>query len=193
MNTDGQETCPLPEDPVLAELASTLNQTGAWCKVFDSEYRVVYMTDEGRLTYGGLAEMVPVPLGAYIFGPKFVDSMLSWPGADWKIDAARQLFTALGPWALGDAPGGRDELRQMIDPRLRDIVDGLLPAQDSTAITFALSGFSMGVKASFEVKHHSKARRRSGSAPRSSPRQPSTPRSRPVGAASARRSAYQLA
>jgi class 3 adenylate cyclase len=112
------------------------------------------MTDEGRLTYGGLVEMIPVPLGAYVFGVEFVDAMLSWPGAGWRIDAARELFTALGPWALADAPGGRDELRQMVDPRLRDIVDELPPAEGSTAITFALSGFSMGVKTPFEVKHH---------------------------------------
>ncbi|HEX6228138.1 MAG TPA: adenylate/guanylate cyclase domain-containing protein [Solirubrobacterales bacterium] len=135
-------------------MASTLNRAGVWCKVFDREYRVVYITDEGRLTYGGLVGMVPVPLGAYIFGAEYVDAMLSWPGADWRIDAARELFTALGPWALADAPGGRDELREMVDPRLRDIVDGLQPAEASTAITFALSGFGMGVKAPFEVKHH---------------------------------------
>ena len=154
MTVGGQETCPLPEHPILAEIASTQNQAGAWCKVFDGEYRVVFITDEGRLTYGGLTEMVPVPLGAYVFGAEFVDAMDSWPGVDWGVDAARELFTALGPWALADAPGGRDELREMVDPRLRDVVDGLTPADDSTAITFALSGFSMGVKARFEVTHH---------------------------------------
>ncbi len=39
------------------------------------------MTDEVRLTFGGLVEMVPVPLGAHMFGPDFVDVALSWPGA----------------------------------------------------------------------------------------------------------------
>lgn len=154
MDFSGQETCPLPEHPVLAEVASTLNQAGAWCKVFDHEYRVVYFSDEGRLTYGGLVGMVPVPLGAYVFGAEYVDAMLSWPGAVWGIDGARDLLAAVGPWALADAQGGRDELRKMVDPRLRDLVDGLPAAENSTAITFALSGFAPGAKAPFEVKHH---------------------------------------
>src|SRR5829696_3221192 len=153
MQFTGQETCPLPEHPVLAEVASTFNQAGAWCKVYDGEYRLVYMTDEGRLTYGGLVEMVPVPLGAYIFGPEYIDAMLSWPGAGWGIDAARGLLTALGPWAIADAPGGRDEVREMVDPRLRDMVDVLAPAEDSTAKVFAISGSSMGVKVQFDVTH----------------------------------------
>ena len=39
-------------------------------------------------------------------------------------------------------------------PASRDIVDGLEPAEGSTAINFALSGFSAGAKAPFEIKHH---------------------------------------
>ena len=144
MNVSGRETCPLPEHPALAEVASTLNQAGAWCKVFDSEYRVAYFSDEGRLTYGGLAGMVPVPLGAQIFDTEYVDAMLSWPGARWGLDGARDFVTALGPWALADARGGRDELRELADPRLRDIIDVLSPAKDSTALTFSLSGSICG-------------------------------------------------
>ena len=65
MHISGQETCPLPEHPVLAEVASALNRAGAWGQVFDREYRLVYLTDELRLSNGDLVEMVPVPLGAY--------------------------------------------------------------------------------------------------------------------------------
>ncbi|HEY5977082.1 MAG TPA: adenylate/guanylate cyclase domain-containing protein [Solirubrobacterales bacterium] len=135
-------------------MARTHNQAGAWCKVFDSEYRVAYFSDEGRLTYGGLTGMVPVPLGAFIFGTEYVDAMLSWPGAVWGIGGARELFTAMGPWVLADTPGGREELREKVDSRLQDLVDGLQPAKGSTAITFGLSGFAPGAKAPFEVKHH---------------------------------------
>ena len=62
MQLSGQETCPLPENPVLAEVASALNQAGAWGQVWDREYRLVYMTDELRLSNGNLVEMVTVPL-----------------------------------------------------------------------------------------------------------------------------------
>jgi len=149
-----QETCPLPEHPVLAEIARTYNEAGAWFKIFDSEYRVAYFSDEGRLTYGGLTEMCPVPLGAYIFGTEYVDASLSWPGVEWGIDGVRDVFKALGPWAIADAPGGRDELREAVDPRLRDIVDELAPTKDSTAITFALSAVAGGADAEFEIRHH---------------------------------------
>jgi hypothetical protein len=138
----------LPEHPVLAEVASALNRAGAWGQVFDHEYRLVYMTDEFRMTYGGLVEMVPVPLGAYVFGPEYVNAMLSWPGGGWSLDAVRDYFSAWGPWALADAPGGREELRELVDPRLHDIVDGLAP-EGSTALTFVISVSFMGGKVPF--------------------------------------------
>ena len=142
----------MPEHPVLAEVASALNRVGAWSQVFDREYRLVYMTDELRLSNGDLVEMVPVPLGAYCFGPEYVDAMLGWPGGGWSLDAPRDFFSALGPWALADAPGGRGELRDLVDPRLRDIVDGLSPAEDATALTFVFSSSLMGSKLPVELK-----------------------------------------
>ena len=40
MLVSSQETCPLPEQRALAELASALNRIGAWGQVFDREYRL---------------------------------------------------------------------------------------------------------------------------------------------------------
>jgi class 3 adenylate cyclase len=62
------------------------------------------------------------------------------------------MFSAWGPWALADAPGGREELRELMDPRLHDILDGISPAEDSTALAYAISGSSMGGKVPFELK-----------------------------------------
>jgi hypothetical protein len=92
---------------VLAEVASSLNRIGAWANIYDREYRFVYSTDDFRLTNGGLVEMVPVPLDVYLFGPEYFDALLSWSG--WSLDGLRGIFTSLGPWALADAPGGREE------------------------------------------------------------------------------------
>jgi len=118
------ETCPLPENPVLAETAKALNQAGLWAYVLDREYRVVYMTDELRRSNGGLAEMVRVPLGAHLFGADFLDAALTWP--TWTIETARRMFSAMGPWVLADAPGGSEQLRESVDPRLLDMLDVLL-------------------------------------------------------------------
>jgi class 3 adenylate cyclase len=144
MLVSSQETCPLPEHPVLAQVASALNHVGAWGQVIDREYRLVYMTDDFRLSQGGYGEMVAVPLGAHLFGPEYADAMLGWPGTNWSLDSAREVFSALGPWALADAPGGREELRELVDPRLRELVDELSPAQDSTALSYVVSGSMIG-------------------------------------------------
>jgi len=106
MQIGGQQTCPVPEHPLLAEVAGALNQGGVWGQVFDHDYRLVYMTDDLRLSLGGLVEMVPVPLGAANFGPEYVDAMLAWPGGGWGIDALRGALSAIGHWVLADAPGG---------------------------------------------------------------------------------------
>ena len=152
MEVSSQETCPLPEHPVLAAVASALNRAGVWGYVFDRDYRLVYMTEESRLSNGGLVEMCPVPLGAYILGPEWIDAALSWPGVGWSLDSMRDFLSALGPWAHADAPGGREELRERVDPRLRDLVDGLSPAEDLTAFTVALPNFTMGLGAPSDFK-----------------------------------------
>ncbi len=152
MLVSSDETCPLPEHPILAELASTLNRAGAWAHIFDRDYRVVYMTDDIRLTSGGLVEMVPMPLGVYGFGEEYVDTVLSWPGGGWSLDAARGIFAAFGPWLLADAPGGREELRERVDRRVRDMVDELSAPQSTTAVLYSIPSSSMGAELPFEVK-----------------------------------------
>jgi class 3 adenylate cyclase len=150
MEVSSQETCPLPEHPVLADVASALNEAGVWGFIFDREYRLAYMTDEMRLTFGGLVEMGPAPLGAHLFGPDFTNAALGWRGARWTLDTARSFVSALGSWALADAPGGREELGELVDPRLRDILDDLKPAEDPAALTYVAPG-SAGV-APYEVR-----------------------------------------
>jgi class 3 adenylate cyclase len=41
------------------------------------------------------------------------------------------MLVALGPWVLADTPGGRQEKRELVDPALRDVVDGLSPGGPS--------------------------------------------------------------
>jgi class 3 adenylate cyclase len=110
------------------------------------------MTDDFRLSNGTLVEMAPVPLGAYLFGPEYADAMLGWPGGGWSIDTVRGIFAAVGPWALAAAPGGREELREKVDPRLRDVLDELSPDEESTAISYVVSGSGIGRRAPFDAR-----------------------------------------
>jgi class 3 adenylate cyclase len=151
MLVSSEETCPLPEHPVLAEVARALNRAGAWGHIYDHEYRLVYMTEDIRRTNGGLVEMATVPLGAYCFGPEYIDAALSWRGSRWTLDSMRMTFSALGSWALADAPGGREEMRELVDPRLRHMLDALSPADERTALTYVIPSLTMGVRNSIDV------------------------------------------
>lgn len=133
---EGQETCPLPEDPALAAMAVALNDAGHWANLVDRQWRWVYMTDDIRLTFGGLLELVPFPLGAHFFGPEAVSARLGWRSGQTTLELARETFVAMGPWILAETPGGREELRELVDPALRDIVDELSPADPPLACSF---------------------------------------------------------
>jgi class 3 adenylate cyclase len=54
----------------------------------------------------------------------------------------RVFFRGAGGLMLADMPGGRDELRELVHPALRDIVDELTPA-DSTVFSFTTEGFGI--------------------------------------------------
>jgi len=105
MEVSSQESCPLPEQPVLAAMASALNQAGVWAYVMDRDYRLVYITQESRLSNGGLVEMCPVPLGAYVFGTEYTDAMLGWSGPGWSL---MQCAPASPIWVGGHSPMRRE-------------------------------------------------------------------------------------
>jgi hypothetical protein len=42
------DVCPLPDDPVLAEIASALRDAGHWAEIVDPDWRIVYSTEEFR-------------------------------------------------------------------------------------------------------------------------------------------------
>ncbi|MCW2979880.1 MAG: guanylate cyclase [Solirubrobacterales bacterium] len=149
VSPDEPETCRLPENAVLAETAEALNRAGLWAYVLDREYRVVYMTDELRRSNGGLIEMVRVPLGAHLFGTDFLDAALGWP--TWTLDTARRMFAAMGPWVLADAPGGSEQLRESVDPRLLDMIDRLAPTDRAAALAYKTDGSAMRGKVLYDL------------------------------------------
>lgn len=136
---DDQETCPLPGDPALAALALALNDAEYWAMIVDRDWRNLYMTDALRLSYGGLVELAPFPVGVYMFGPEAVDTRLRSRGGLFTLDGARKQFAALGPYLLAAARGGREELRELVDPRIRDMVDELSPADEVNAFSVLAS------------------------------------------------------
>jgi class 3 adenylate cyclase len=128
-----QETCPLPDDPALAAIGAALNEAGHWAVLVDSHWRCAYATDDARLIYGGRVEFARFPIGAYYLGPEYVSAALKWGGGQFPLEILRRMLMAQGPLMLADAPCCREELREIVDPRLRDIVDELSPAHPPSA------------------------------------------------------------
>lgn len=132
-------SCRLPEDPTLSAVASALNEAGQWAEVFDAAWRCVFITDDARLMYGGWSELAPYPVGAHLYGPEAVTMRMGWRGGQWPLEINRRTLEIFGGLTLANTPGGRAELRELVDPRLCDLVDALEPIE-AEAITVRYSG-----------------------------------------------------
>ncbi|HME05351.1 MAG TPA: adenylate/guanylate cyclase domain-containing protein [Solirubrobacteraceae bacterium] len=132
---EGQETCPLPEDPTLAAMASALNDAGYWAILVDRGWRSVYVTDSLRLSLGGLLEVAPFPVGTYFWGPEELTNRLAGRGRLFTLENVRNEFEMLAPYMLAATEGGPEGLRERVDPRLRDIVDRLSAADLVNALS----------------------------------------------------------
>jgi class 3 adenylate cyclase len=140
---EAQETCPLPDDPVLAEMAVAMREAGHWAEIVDASWRVVYMTDDLRLGAGGMLERVNVPLGVHLYGPESLSAREQWRTGPTALDSARQALAQLGPLVLADTPGGHEELRGLVDPRLGDVIDALRPTDRVFAYSGAVGGYGL--------------------------------------------------
>jgi hypothetical protein len=152
MRLVGDETCPLPDDPVLASVARALNDGGHWGEVVDREWRGAFLTDEARWMFGGRVGLAPYPLGAHFFGAERVGVMTGWRGGQFPLEIVRRAVAAYGPWVLADTPGGREELRGRLDPRLRELADELTPAEPPPACTLAFRGIYTAAGAGVDVQ-----------------------------------------
>jgi len=124
---------PLPEDPTLAAWASALNAGGYWAVVLDSSWRMVFVTDELRLSFGDTGPVSLMAIGVMPFSAESRQaaddlsqrSHLGGGTADREL--RRERFLLVGPYILGSMPGGREELRRAVAPELADLVDELQP------------------------------------------------------------------
>ncbi len=137
------EPYPLPEDPALADAARALRDAGHWGWIVDHGWRVVWASEDLRLSFGALVELASFAIGTPILGPEWIRESKGWRMGSNSIDINRLLFRGVGGLMLTDTPGGRDELRELVDPALRDIVDELTPAE-GTMLSFTTEGFGVG-------------------------------------------------
>jgi class 3 adenylate cyclase len=108
------------------------------------------VTDELRFTFGGNQELAEWPLGAYFFGPEFKAASLRWRFGTTTEELFRSNFASVRGWVLTDTPGGREALRELVDPSLLDMVDDIV-ADDPAARWFAGSGMGLGTTVGVQI------------------------------------------
>src|SRR3954451_3367276 len=126
--SESVESLPLPDHPVLAAWASALNATGYWATLMDADWGYVFETDEMLLSYRDMGVATPPPIGAHYLSAearRFISDMVRGTWASWE--GRRGWFLDVARYVLASTPGGREELRRIVDPELAPFVDELQP------------------------------------------------------------------
>jgi class 3 adenylate cyclase len=138
------DVCPLPEDPLLAEMASSLRDAGHWAEIVDPGWRIVYTTDELRFAQGFMVKPARLTLGMHMFGEECITAQEQSPAGGKVVDVYREVLASIGDWVLADTPGGHDALRSIVDPRLSDVVDQLATTHLTVASSSVHGGIGLG-------------------------------------------------
>src|SRR5262245_3031609 len=120
---------PLPEHPLLAAWASVLNDAGYWATLMDAEWRIVFVTDELRLTHRDMGAATTPPIGVHFLSAEwreFNETLLGGPPSSEDLRAS---FLDTGRFVLAGTPGGREQLRRVLEPQLASFVDQLQPEE----------------------------------------------------------------
>jgi class 3 adenylate cyclase len=149
---EANEPCPLPDDPLLGEAAMLLRDTDELGFVVDTRWRLIYASEQLRLTETGGGQVGASLIGEHMFGPEMVRHYAQVRfGGLVTPDSLRTNFLGYGPYVLADTPGGRAELRGLVDPSLRDLVDGLSPS-DASMFSFRTSSVGLESVREMEIR-----------------------------------------
>jgi class 3 adenylate cyclase len=118
----------------------------------------VYVTDELRRSNGADERLMPVAIGEHLFGSAAISAAEQWPVGTNSVELYRTFFQGVGGMVVADTPGGRSELRGLVDARLADLVDDAVPTDD-VALSFVQ--FASGVAGSPEFQNIAMRVRRS--------------------------------
>jgi class 3 adenylate cyclase len=127
--TESLEALPLPDHPLLATWASALNDAGYWATLMDAEWRIVFVTDELRLSHRDMGAATPPPIGAHFLSAEWREFNETVLGASQPSEDLRASFLNTGRFVLAGTPGGREQLRRVLEPQLASFVDQLQPEE----------------------------------------------------------------
>jgi class 3 adenylate cyclase len=129
----------LPEDPTLAQVVAAWSDAGFLAYAVDDHWRITALTDD--MASVSRDEHI---VGEFMFGPVQIATQLKGRSGANAAPDLRANFSRMVPWLLVDLPGGRDALREMVHPILRDLVDELEPGSDNAAVAFEHPTTSLG-------------------------------------------------
>ncbi|HET9729049.1 MAG TPA: hypothetical protein VFR41_06480, partial [Acidimicrobiia bacterium] len=131
---------------LLDEVARAMHVSGHWGFLLDDCWRLVYVTDELRFTFGANVMLADFAIGEHFFGPASTAASRTWRFGVNTDALIRSFLEHIGGLVLADTHGGRDAMRAQVDPSLHDIVDGLeLDERDAVAFIAGASGLGRTV------------------------------------------------
>ncbi len=120
-----------------------LQEAGHWANVVDDQWRLVFVTDELRRTFGA-GELAHFAIGKHLYGPEAVAASKGHRAGP-NTDALNRLLFANSGFLLTDAGGSHEEVRRLVDPLYHDLIPGLNPgdvaARSSVAGGSGIEGF----------------------------------------------------
>jgi class 3 adenylate cyclase len=111
------------DEPTLTEVVATWGAAGHWAGALDDQWRYLCLSDEMAWSAGA-----QLTIGEFMFGAAAVANRLAGQAGTNSIEEQREQFMLLGGWLLADI--GREVLREIVAPVLRDLVDRLEPCDD---------------------------------------------------------------
>ena len=98
--------------------------------MFDATWGYVFATDEMRLSLGDTGAATYLPIGSPFFSAEFARFRVSVNrGGFVQPEYRRAHFLEIAPYVLASTPGGREELRRLVDPEFANLVDELQPKE----------------------------------------------------------------
>jgi class 3 adenylate cyclase len=104
----------LPVDPILRQVAAVLEDASQYASIYDSNWHLVYVSDAQK--EAGRDRL----LGRHVLSYE-TELVLN------VTDQNRSFLLGLGGFVLADTPGGKEELKTLVHPKVKALVDEMVP------------------------------------------------------------------
>lgn len=105
---------------MLRQAAVAIRDSDQWGCVYDSHWRLIYATEAQIQAWGG------EDAASSLYGMHY----LNQPTEEPHIALNFPNWLRVGGFVLADTPGGKDELRRLVSPSIRHLVDDMEPNHD---------------------------------------------------------------